>query len=528
MRVLLSVSDKQGLVALAQGLVELDHELIASGGTAAALAEAGVPHRSVESVTGAPEMLGGRVKTLHPAIHGGILADRSSPEHLADLAAQGIGEIGLVVCNLYPFRSNPSIELIDIGGPTLLRGAAKNWAHVGVVVDPADYPVVLKELRTKGVLSDGLRHRLARAAFAHTAAYDAAITTWFDSTSSDSTSSDSTSLESTSLESAEGEGRPALSPLPPSIHVALERADTLRYGENPHQRGARYREVGRPSWMDGIVQHSGMALSYLNLYDADAAWRLVHQLRPLGEAAAVVVKHANPCGAAVASDLGDAYDRAFECDPLSAFGGIVAFSAPVTDAVAAHLVENPKADVLIAPSYDPPALDLLAGKRKNMRVLSAPAPTADRWSLRQVSGSWLVQDPYVLSAGRADWRVVTEVRPDERNWLDMELAWRVCAAVRSNAIVLAAAGMAVGIGGGQPNRVTPGELAVERAGGRAGGGAAASDAFFPFRDGLDAVAAAGVAAVVQPGGSVNDQQVIDAANEHGLVMVFTGERQFQH
>jgi phosphoribosylaminoimidazolecarboxamide formyltransferase / IMP cyclohydrolase len=521
----MSVSDKSGLAEFARGLVDLGHELIASGGTAAALTDAGIPHQTVESVTGAPEMLGGRVKTLHPAIHGGILADRSSPDHLADLAAEGIAVIGLVVCNLYPFLSKPSIELIDVGGPTMVRGAAKNWAHVGVVVDPAEYPVVLEELRSKGALSDGLRHRLARAAFAHTAAYDAAIATWFDSSESEGPS------EAEAPGAAGDAGLTAASedsPLPPSIHLALEQVETLRYGENPHQRGARYREVGTTAWMDGIQQHSGMALSYLNLYDADAAWRLVHQLRPLGEAAAVVVKHANPCGAAVAGDLAVAYDRAFECDPLSAFGGIVAFSTPVTEAVAAHLLENQRADVLIAPSYDPAAADLLAGKRKNMRVLSAPPPTSERWNLRQVGGSWLVQDPYVLAAGRDEWRVVTEAQPDDRNWHDLELAWRVCAAVRSNAIVLAAGGMAVGIGGGQPNRVTPGELAVQRAAGRAAGGAAASDAFFPFRDGLDAVAAAGVAAVVQPGGSVNDQQVIDAANEHGLVMVFTGERQFQH
>jgi phosphoribosylaminoimidazolecarboxamide formyltransferase / IMP cyclohydrolase len=505
-RVLLSVYDKEGLVDLGRDLVALGHELIASGGTAVALASAGIDHVTVESVTGAPEMLGGRVKTLHPAIHGAILADRSQPSHLADLAAQGIGEIGLVVCNLYPFRSNPSIELIDVGGPTMLRGAAKNWAHVGVLVDPADYAAVLAELRDTGALSDTLRRRLARTAFAHTAAYDAAITTWFDTLSV--------------------EDGPA--PLPATIHLALEQAQVLRYGENPHQRGARYREIGQHSWWDDVVQHSGMALSYLNLYDADSAWRLVHQLASLGPAAAVVVKHANPCGAAVADDLAAAYDRAFECDPMSAFGGIVALSSPVTEAVAAHLLANAKADVVIAPSYDAAALDLLAGNRKNMRVLSAPAPTADQWNLRQISGSWLVQDPYVFAAGRAGWRVVTKAQPTESHWRDMELAWRVCAAVKSNAIVLAASGVAVGIGGGQPNRVTPGELAVARAAGRAAGGAAASDAFFPFRDGLDAAAAAGVAAVIQPGGSVGDQKVIDAADEHGLVMVFTGERQFQH
>ncbi len=302
----------------------------------------------------------------------------------------------------------------------------------------------------------------------------------------------------------------------------------LRYGENPHQAGARYRQVGTTSWWDGVTQHGGKALSYLNLYDADAAWRLAHQLADLGPAVAVVVKHANPCGAAVADDLVTAYDRAFECDPMSAFGGIVALSAPVTETVARDMVGNAQADVLIAPSYEPAALELFAAKRKNMRVLEAPPPTPDRWHVRQISGGWLVQEPYVLATGRADWSVVTDARPTEANWRDLELAWRVCAVVKSNAIVLAAGGMAVGIGGGQQNRVSPGELAVGRAAGRAKGGAAASDAFFPFRDGLDAVAAAGVAAVIQPGGSVRDQEVIDAANEHGIVMVFTGERQFQH
>jgi phosphoribosylaminoimidazolecarboxamide formyltransferase/IMP cyclohydrolase len=271
-----------------------------------------------------------------------------------------------------------------------------------------------------------------------------------------------------------------------------------------------------------------MALSYLNLYDADAAWRLAHQLADLGEVAAVVVKHANPCGAAVADDVLSAYDRAFEGDPMSAFGGIVALTAPVTEAVAAEMVGNAKADVLIAPGYDEGALALFAARRKNMRVLAAPAPGLEGWHLRQISGGWLVQDPYRFETGRNEWRVVSAAAPSAEQWRDLELAWRVCAAVKSNAIVLVAGGMAVGIGGGQQNRVTPGELAAARAGGRAKGGAAASDAFFPFRDGLDAVAAAGVAAVIQPGGSVRDEEVIMAADEHGLVMVFTGERQFQH
>jgi phosphoribosylaminoimidazolecarboxamide formyltransferase/IMP cyclohydrolase len=501
MRVLLSVYDKTGLEDFARGLAELGHHLIASGGTAAALADGGIPHVTVESVTNAPELLGGRVKTLHPHILAGILGDLANPAHTTDLEAQDIEPIGLVVCNLYPFRRQPSIELIDVGGPTMVRAAAKNWAHVGVVVDPGSYAEVLEELRQRGALPEELRYRLAAAAFAHTAAYDAAIANWFAAVDGD---------------------------LPASLHLSLEKAQDLRYGENPHQRGARYRIAGEHSWWDDVVQHGGMALSYLNLYDADAAWRLAHQLADLGAVAAVVVKHANPCGAAVADDLLTAYDRAFEGDPMSAFGGIVALTAPVTESVAAEMVGNAKADVLIAPGYEEGALALFAAKRKNMRVLAAPAPDLDRWNLRQISGGWLVQDPYRFAAGRDQWRVVSARAPTEDQWRDMELAWRVGAAVKSNAIVLVAGAMAVGIGGGQQNRVTPGEIATARAAGRAKGGAAASDAFFPFRDGLDAVAAAGVAAVIQPGGSVRDAEVIAAANEHGLVMVFTGERQFQH
>jgi phosphoribosylaminoimidazolecarboxamide formyltransferase/IMP cyclohydrolase len=449
-------------------------------------------------------MLGGRVKTLHPRLLAGILGDLANPRHTADLQAQGIEPIGLVVCNLYPFSSNPSIELIDVGGPTMVRAAAKNWAHVGVVVDPRSYREVTAELRRDGELSPTLRHRLAAEAFAHTAAYDAAIADWFAG------------------QEEAGEDLPA------TLRLTLERTQLLRYGENPHQRGARYRVAGAASWWDGVVQHGGLELSYLNLYDADAAWLLAHELSDLGPVAAVVVKHANPCGAAVAADVVAAYDRAFDGDPMSAFGGIVALTAPVTEAVAAEMVGNAKADVLIAPAYDDAALALFAAKRKNMRVLSAPSPANSGWHLRQIGGGWLVQDPYVFASRRDQWQVVSAARPSGDQWRDMELAWRVCAWVKSNAIVLAAGGMAVGIGGGQQNRVTPGEIAAARAAGRAKGGAAASDAFFPFRDGLDAVAAAGVAAVIEPGGSVRDEEVIAAADEHGLVLVFTGERQFRH
>ncbi len=502
MRALLSVYDKTGLVELAQGLAELGWELVSSGGTSRALADAGVVAVEVESLTGSPEMLGGRVKTLHPAIHGGILADRDRPEHLADLEAQGIVPIDLVVCNLYPFRARPSVEMIDVGGPTMVRAAAKNHAHVGVVVDPAEYPAVLEELRRDGRLDKATRRRLARAAFAHTAAYDAAIVAWLDKSEIDGAS------------------------LPPTIHLALERAQELRYGENPHQQAARYKPVGVTGWWDEVVQHSGMALSYLNLFDADAAWALVHDLgdRP----AAAIIKHANPCGAAVADDAATAYHRAFECDPMSAFGGIVALNRPVGDDLAEEMVANPKADVVIAPGYTASALELLAARRKNTRVLEVPAPAADALHLRQVSGGFLLQEPYRFAAERDDWRVVTKVAPTEAQWRDLELAWRVCGHVRSNAIVLVGNGMAVGVGAGQQNRVDCGRLAVEKAAGRAKGGAAASDAFFPFRDGLDTVAAAGVAAVIQPGGSIRDEEVVAAADEAGVAMVLTGERQFRH
>ena len=505
MRALLSVYDKTGVVELARSLTALGWEVVSSGGTARALHQEGVPCVEVEAVTASPAMLSGRVKTLHPAIHGGILADRDKPEHLADLQAQGIAPIDLVVCNLYPFTARPSIEMIDVGGPTMVRAAAKNHAHVGVVVDPAEYPAVLDELRRHGRLGAATRRRLARAAFAHTAAYEAAIVSWFDT--------------------LDGE-EPATDPLPPTVHLALERVQDLRYGENPHQRGARYRMAGTISWWDQVVQHGGMALSYLNLFDADAAWALVHDLDD-GPAAAII-KHANPCGAAVADDVATAYERAFECDPMSAFGGIVALNRPVGDELAEEMVANPKADVVIAPGFSAGALERFAARRKNMRVLEALAPSADRLHLRQVSGGFLVQEPYRFATGRDDWRVASKVAPTEAQWRDLELAWRVCAHVRSNAIVLVAGGMAVGVGAGQQNRVDPGELAVRKAAGRARGGACASDAFFPFRDGLDAVVSAGVAAVVQPGGSIRDDEVTAAADEHGIAMVLTGERQFRH
>jgi phosphoribosylaminoimidazolecarboxamide formyltransferase/IMP cyclohydrolase len=478
-------------------------ELVSSGGTAGALTEAGIACTEVADVTGAPEMLGGRVKTLHPAIAGGILADRSKPDHLADVEARGIDLIDLVVCNLYPFRQQPSVEMIDVGGPTMVRAAAKNHASVGVVVDPSDYDRVLEELRATGGLSDSSRRRLARRAFAATAAYDAAITAWFD------------------------ECDPEVAVLPPTLHLALEKADDLRYGENPHQRAARYRSIGGPSgWWDGVVQHGGMALSYLNLCDAEAAWLLVHDLgdRP----AVAIIKHANPCGAAVADDLATAYRLAFEGDPTSAFGGIVALNRPVDEATVAVMEQAAQADVVIAPSYDAGAIERLAKKRKNTRLLSAPAPTADALHLRAFAGGFLVQEPNRFVADRSSWRVASQATPTDDQWRDAELAWRLCGHTKSNAVVLVNGGQAVGIGAGQQSRVDAAEVALRKAGDRAKGGASATDGFYPFPDGVEVAAASGVAVVVQPGGSIRDADAVATADAHGMAMVITGERQFRH
>jgi phosphoribosylaminoimidazolecarboxamide formyltransferase/IMP cyclohydrolase len=499
MKALLSAYDKTGIVDLAKGLVDLGWDLVSSGGTAKAIAEAGLPVTDVAELTGFPAMLGHRVVTLHPKVHGALLADRDDPAHVADMEQYGIEPIDLVVVNLYPFRSDPSIELIDVGGPTMVRAAAKNHAHVGIVVDPADYDAVLDELRV-GALSAATRRQLARKAFAHTAAYDAAIVSWFD-------------------EAAEEK-------LPPTIHLALERVQDLRYGENPHQTGARYRSIGEPSWWDDVEQHAGMALSYLNLFDADAAWALVHDLGD--QPAVAIIKHANPCGAAVAPTLAEAYQRAFECDERSAFGGIVALNRPVDADTVERMVAAAQADVVIAPSFEPGTLEALIAKRKNTRLLSAPAPTVERLQLRQLNGGFLVQDAHHFAATRADWRVVTQRQPTEAEWADAELAWRICGWVKSNSIVLVKDGTAWGIGAGQQNRVEAGQIAASKAAGRAAGGACASDAFYPFPDGIEAAASAGVAVIIQPGGSVGDEKNIAKADELGVAMVFTGERHFLH
>ncbi len=517
MRALLSVYDKTGLEEFARALSDLGWELVASGNTAAALAAAGVAHVGVADVTGWPEMLGGRVKTLHPKIHGGILADRTQASHLEDLAASGIEPIDLVVCNLYPFSSDPSVELIDVGGPTMVRAAAQNFAHVGVVTDPADYREVLAELSEHGALSAPTRLRLARAAFAHTAAYDATIVAWFDS----------------------GAGTGSSDPdphraLPPTLHLTLERAEVLRYGENPHQAGARYRPVGAHSWWDQMTQHAGSALSYLNLFDADAAWRLAHELADEAaaslspSAAVVIVKHANPCGAAVADDLAVAFTRALECDPTSAFGGVVALAGPVTAEVAEAIAAGPQADVVVAASFTDAAVERLVAKRKATRLLSAPAPETPLRQLRTIGTSYLVQDVDRYLAGPDSWKVVTSTVPTDAQWRDLVLSWRVCGRTTSNAVTVVTDGQAVGVGAGQQSRVVAAELAVAKAGDRARGGSGASDAFVPFPDGLQVLIDAGVAAVVQPGGSVRDDEVTAVADAAGIAMVHTGERHFRH
>jgi phosphoribosylaminoimidazolecarboxamide formyltransferase/IMP cyclohydrolase len=471
----------------------------------------------VADVTGSPEMLGGRVKTLHPKIHGGILADRDEPSHLADLEAQGIEAIDLVVSNLYPFSSDPSIELIDIGGPSMVRGAAKNHAHVGIVTSPRDYPLVLDELRRTGSLSDATRRRLARAAFAHTAAYDAAIVAWLDAGGP------------APVEGGDAAEEALGGVLAPTIHLTLERTGLLRYGENPHQRGARYRTAGAVSWWDEVQQHGGKELSYLNLFDGDAAWRLVHELAGDAKRPAVaIIKHANPCGAAVADSLVTAYERALECDVQSAFGGVVAIGGVVTEGLADAIAAGPQADVIIASSYEPAALEKLTARRKATRLLSGPAPEKAVRQLRSLGSSVLVQDIDQFVVPRADWTVVTARPPTKDEWSDLVLAWRVCGRTTSNAIAIVNNGQAVGVGAGQQSRVVAAEIAVRKAGEAAKGGAGASDAFFPFPDGLLVLAAAGVTAVVQPGGSVKDAEVIASADEAGLAMVVTGERHFRH
>jgi phosphoribosylaminoimidazolecarboxamide formyltransferase/IMP cyclohydrolase len=496
-RALLSVSDKTGIAELARALAAAGAEVLSSGGTASALLRAGVPVTTVEEVTGAGELLGGRVKTLHPSIHAGILARRDDPAHMEEIDGLGIAPIDLVVVDLYPFeralsqgmREEELVEHIDIGGVALLRAAAKNWPAVTVVTNHRRYPELIASLQSGGPSLE-LRRRLAFEAFSHTAAYDAAIAAYLS-----------------------GDQEPG-----ERLAVSAPRVLALRYGENPHQRAALYALPG--TGLGNSEQLQGKELSYNNLLDADAAWRLATALEP---PAAVVVKHTNPSGAACGPSLEGALRRARACDEAAAFGGIVALSDPCGRAAAEALAET-FFEVVVAPDYEPGALDILAQK-KNLRVIRAEPPST-RWELRSVSAGLLVQSADEVEGEQ--WRVVSSEKPRPDQLDDLRFAWEVAAAVKSNAIVLAAEGATVGIGAGQMSRVAAAELATGHAGARAAGAVCASDAFFPFPDGIELLGAAGVSAVVQPGGSVRDEEVIEAADRWGLAMVFTGRRHFRH
>jgi phosphoribosylaminoimidazolecarboxamide formyltransferase/IMP cyclohydrolase len=511
-RALLSVSDKTGLVEFARGLAQLGIELVASGGTARALRDAGLEVVDVADLTGSPEMLGGRVKTLHPRVHGGLLARRDHEGDRADVEAQGLRWIDLVVVNLYPFEATvarpdvdfaDAIENIDIGGPSMLRSAAKNHAHVGVVVDPVDYALVLDELQASQQLCEATRRRLALKAFERTAAYDAAIHEWL-----------SARLE------APGEG------LPERLAVALPRASSLRYGENPHQAAAlygRFFHVAEPL--------HGKALSYNNLVDVQAALALILDFDPADEVTLAILKHNTPCGVGAGASPLEAYQRAFATDPESPFGGIIVCNRPF-DLALAQEVDRIFTEVLVAPGFDDDALALLR-KKKNRRLLRFHPERVERAELdwKRVFGGVLLQEPDLAVEDLTACRIVTARKPSDAELRALAFGWKVAKHVKSNAVVFAGDGCTLGIGGGATSRVDAIHQAVAKAG-RVGldlrGSALASDAFFPFPDGLEAAAAAGATAVVQPGGSVRDEEVIAAADRLKLAMVFTGVRHFRH
>jgi phosphoribosylaminoimidazolecarboxamide formyltransferase/IMP cyclohydrolase len=500
-RALLSVYDKTGIVEFASGLHALGWSLLSSGGTARALTEAGVPVVDVAELTGLEPILDHRVVTLHPAIHGGILADRSQQSHLDELAQHNIEAIDLVVVNLYPFTSAPGVELIDVGGPAMVRAAAKNFAHVGVVVDTADYADVL-EMIEGDYFTINARRMLAQKAFRITSAYDAAIASWLADESPDRSAAT----------------------VPPILTLVAERAEILRYGENPHQTGARYRLPGVESWWDSAVQLHGKEMSYLNVYDAEAAWQLVSRFdRP----AAVIVKHANPCGVALGANVGEAYSRAHGADPVSAFGGVIAVNGEI-DTEIAQQISQVFTEVVIAPSFTAEALEVLCVK-ENIRLIEASAPyNSMAINVRSIDGGLLVQSTDEVDEPLDDFDVVTTRVPTEDEWQNLLLAWQTVASTWSNAIVLARHDVVVGIGGGQPNRVDAARIAIGRAGESTQGAVAASDAFFPFGDSVAELAAAGITAIIQPGGSVRDSESIEAANAHSIAMVFTGTRHFRH
>ena len=521
---LLSVSDKRGLVEFARELAALDVKLLSTGGTAKLLRDAGLAVTDVSDYTGFPEMLDGRVKTLHPKVHGGILGIRGNAEHAATMQQHGIAPIDLVVVNLYPFAQTvakkdctliDAIENIDIGGPTMVRAAAKNHGDeaggVGIVTDPDDYAVVVEALKANGgALPYKTRFALAKKAFTHTARYDGAIANW--------------------LTSLDAEDKPAL--FPDRLQLAFDKVETMRYGENPHQQAAFYREPGAPAGsIANYVQLQGKELSYNNIADADAAWECVKAFDSGKDVAAcVIVKHANPCGVAVAASTADAYRRAFKTDPTSAYGGIIAFNS-VIDKAAAEAVAGQFAEVIIAPEITAEARTVFAAKQ-NLRVLLVPLGTpAAAFDYKRVGGGLLVQTADLARIGAGDLKVVTKRAPTEQEMHDLLFAWRVAKYVKSNAIVYCKDGMTTGVGAGQMSRVDSARIAAIKAennGLTVVGSVAASDAYFPFRDGLDVLAKAGATAVIQPGGSVRDAEVIAAADEQDIAMVVTGYRHFRH
>ncbi|RVW02956.1 bifunctional phosphoribosylaminoimidazolecarboxamide formyltransferase/IMP cyclohydrolase [Rhodococcus xishaensis] len=524
-RALVSVYDKNGLVELATGLHQAGVELVSTGSTAATIGEAGVPVTKVEDLTGFPECLEGRVKTLHPRVHAGVLADTRKPEHLAQLEELGIEAFELVVVNLYPFTQTVAsgatpddcVEQIDIGGPSMVRAAAKNHPSVAVVVDPRRYDDVLASVAAGGfTLAE--RTALAAQAFQHTASYDVAVATWMTSTMVESVTGEA-AADSSGADSAP-------SRFPAWVGVTWDRSAVLRYGENPHQAAALYDSPAGPAGLAQAKQLHGKEMSYNNYTDGDAAWRAAYDH---SEPAVAIIKHANPCGIAVGADIAEAHRKAHACDPVSAFGGVVAANRTVTVEMAEQVAEI-FTEVVIAPSYAPGAVEVLT-RKKNIRVLEAAAPIATGVELRPISGGALLQDRDVLDAdgdNAANWTLVTGEAADEKTLADLEFAWRACRAVKSNAILLAHDGASVGVGMGQVNRVDSAHLAVQRAGDRAQGSVAASDAFFPFPDGLQVLLDAGVRAVVQPGGSVRDNEVIEAAREAGVALYLTGARHFAH
>jgi phosphoribosylaminoimidazolecarboxamide formyltransferase/IMP cyclohydrolase len=522
-RTILSVYDKSGLVEFARGLVDLNFELVASGGTARALSAVGLPVTQVDQITGFPEILGGRVKTLHPAVHGGILARRTR-EHLAELAGHGIAPVDLVVCNLYPFAATVAklgvtepevIEEIDIGGVTLLRAAAKNFEAVTVVCDPADYAMVLREAEVKAEaepLNLDLNRRLALKAFQHTAAYDAAIATWLAGRVDEEAGHAPTHGQTQGL------------PLPEIITLAAERVQLLRYGENPHQQAALYRWSGAAP---AFEQLQGKELSYNNIVDLEAAWGMPQEF---AEPTVAIIKHTNPSGLASAASLIEAYRLALACDPISAFGSIIAVNRQVDRALVEE-IGSLFVEVLAAPGYTPEALAWLAEHKKNCRVMigrSDSAAVAPALVLRSVAGGLLAQTPDDRGADEMAWQVVTQRQPTAAERRSLAFAWLAAKHVKSNAIVFVQGTATVGVGAGQMNRVDSVYLAARRAGDRSIGAVMGSDAFFPFADGIEAAAAAGVTACIQPGGSLRDDEAIAAADRLGLAMVFTGERHFRH